>query len=546
MVTARGRTSTTAVPAFTKSQPGHAHNLSPIKRRFVVVNVVLGWATGGAVAENTGAATVVGVLDLDVGAFPASVASITIASVAGVTFSVDPTTFAVTATGGFDHETLASRPLGILITYVDSTDNGGETLSLTISDVNEAPAVTGYHGVTSASISETAAAGREVARVTISDPDAGENVTLSLIGADAGFFVLDGLRVRLASGVTLDHATAASLSFSVRGTDTGGLTADQAFTVNVLDSFTDASGLQAALGGSGTSLGLTVALTDDGPRLEIGGQSAVLSGASTLQLADGELAFGASTDLASIERMYQGLLGRSANGSEMMIRANFVTHGGPLNEIMSFILASDEFSLHVQANTSANDAAALTNGEFVELLYGRVLGRGSDSGGLAFWTAVLEGGFISRADVALGFTNSSEAQTRFSSDTQALWAADEQAHLVRSLYDVAFNREPDAGGLAYWSGLLEQGLSTDIFVDFLVASSEFQTRIAGMTTSQIVQQFYLDGLERTADDGGLAFWTGVIDGGLADWSDVLLGFATSTEQDGQLANYREGSDIFVT
>jgi len=118
---------------------------------------------------------------------------------------------------------------------------------------------------------------------------------------------------------------------------------------------------------------------------------------------------------------------------------------------------------------------------------------------------------------------------------------------VRSLYDVAFNREPDAGGLAFWSTLMDQQVLTiGQVADYLVQSPEFQLRIDGLSTGQVLAGFYQDGLERAADNDGMAYWTFVFDNGLADWSDVLVGFALSSEQGTQLESYRSGTDIFVS
>jgi hypothetical protein len=435
----------------------------------------------------------------------------------------------------------------ITVTASDGTlSSTGRDVAITVTDVNEAPSVSPYLGVTITNIAETAAAGREVARVTVSDPDMGDSVTLSLTGSDANLFVLDGMRVRLADGVMLDHDSAPSLSFSVLGTDAGGLTSSQAFTVGVLDAVGEGQSLQAVLGGDGSSMGLTVSLTDDGPRLHLGSITAILVGQDLLTLADGQLGFGVGSSLAGIERVYLGLLGRGTNGDERMIVNNWLDHGGSLSQLAREIIRSDEFSSYVASHSSAPDAASLSNAQYVDLLYDRILGRAADETGSAFWNSILDNDQLSRADLAVVFADSGEAQTLFAGSTQALWAVDLQAYLVRSLYDVAFNREPDAGGRAFWSGVMDQGLSIGVVADYLAGSAEFQAAIAGHTTREIVQMLYANGLERSADGDGLAYWTSVIDNGLGDWSDLMVGFATSPEQNSQMTSYREGTDIFTS
>ena len=507
-------------------------------------NYILGWTSGGSVAENVPSGSV-GFLNLDTASFPAAIGTIVVTGPGGAVYNVDPGSFEVTATGALDHETLPSVPLSILITFTDLSDNGGETLGLDVTNVNEAPILLPFNNVTTVSIGDTAVAGREVARVITTDPDPGDIVTLSLIGPDAGLFVLDGLRVRLANGVTLDHAAAPSLSFGVRATDGGALHADQVFTVHVESVIGQASSLQAVLGGgNGSAVGLTVTLSDEGPVLRLGGSAIVLSGQDTLATADGQLGFGAATGLAQVERLYLGLAGRAATGTERMMAADALEHG-TVADLAASLLHGTEFTAYVQAHSAAPDVDGLSNAGFAELLYNRVLGRASDSPGLAFWTGALDQGLASRADTASLFAVSAEAQSIFGAQTRALWAVDAQAYQVRSLYDVALNREPDAGGLAFWRGVLETGVSMHTVADYIVGSAEFQSLVSGLTTDEIVEMFYQNGLERAADAGGKAFWAGVIDNGLGGWSDVLMQFAQGPEQDGQLASYRNGSDIFV-
>lgn len=506
---------------------------------------VLGWSTGGTVAENTASASI-GFLTLDSGNFPAAVASITATGLGGASYSVDPGTFEVTVSGALDHETSASVPLSILITFTDMTDNGGETVNFAVNDVNEAPVLLPFGNVTNTIIGENAIGGRQVALVTVTDPDLGDSAALSLIGPDAGLFVLDGLRVRLANGVTLDHAAAPTLQFTVRATDTGGLQNDQAFSVQVEDVVTQATNLQAILGsGNGSAVGLTVSMTAEGALIQLGSSAFMLAGQDTLATADGELAFGAGTNQALLTRMFLGIAGRQTNGLEMMAVLDHFSHGATAVDVAQALLHGSEFTSYVQANSGAQDVDGLSNGQFVEILYNRVLGRTSDSGGFGFWSAELDGGVLSRAEMATLFATSSEAQGLYANSTRALWAVDAQALQVRSLYDIALNREPDAGGQAFWRSVLEQGVSVQEVAGTIISSSEFQALIGGLTTGQIVELFYVNGLERASDNAGKAFWTGLIDQGLASWGNLLVAFSESPEQTGQFHSYLTGSDIFA-
>lgn len=100
---------------------------------------------------------------------------------------------------------------------------------------------------------------------------------------------------------------------------------------------------------------------------------------------------------------------------------------------------------------------------------------------------------------------------------------------VARLYQAAFDRAPDAGGLAFWTSALQAGVGLGTIADQFVATPEFQTRYAPLGTDQFVDSLYLNTLDRPADPAGRAFWTGVIESGGADRGDVLLGFSQAPE-----------------
>ncbi|MCS6891123.1 MAG: DUF4214 domain-containing protein, partial [Rhodovarius sp.] len=215
-----------------------------------------------------------------------------------------------------------------------------------------------------------------------------------------------------------------------------------------------------------------------------------------------------------------------------------------LTTIAEAILGSEEFNAEVSARYGVGNVMDLSNETFLEFLYDRVLGRAPDAEGFAFWRDLLEAGSLSRAEVLVLFTESSEARERFADQTQALWAVDLEALIVRSFYEVAFGRDPDAEGFQFWKNALESGLSLRAMADFFVASEEFQAILAGREIEEVVELLYTQGLGRAPDAEGLAFWTGLIEDGTGSWSDVLLGFILSDEQNGQFSAYRDGIGLF--
>lgn len=101
---------------------------------------------------------------------------------------------------------------------------------------------------------------------------------------------------------------------------------------------------------------------------------------------------------------------------------------------------------------------------------------------------------------------------------------------VYRLYQAAFNRTPDAGGMGYWVDVATDGLASmhDIATSF-VTSQEFSDLYGELANQQFVEQLYRNVLHREGDAGGIAFWTGHLNAGTLDRAGVLMGFAESPE-----------------
>ena len=102
-----------------------------------------------------------------------------------------------------------------------------------------------------------------------------------------------------------------------------------------------------------------------------------------------------------VYRLYQATLGRAPDAGGFIGWFNGLAEGRlQLEQTAAAFVNSREFQ---------SVYGSLTNAEFVELLYQNVLGRSADAGGLANWTARLDGG-ATRASVVLGFSESAEFQ----------------------------------------------------------------------------------------------------------------------------------------
>ena len=130
--------------------------------------------------------------------------------------------------GPLDHETLASYNL-----LFRTTDAGGfsryDTFTIQVADVNEAPSLP---SLSNATIAESAPIGSVLGTLAATDPDAGDSLSYSLAGTPTPFAVA-GNELRVAA--PLDYESAASHAVTVRVTDSGGLSSEQTFAVQVTD-----------------------------------------------------------------------------------------------------------------------------------------------------------------------------------------------------------------------------------------------------------------------------------------------------------------------
>jgi hypothetical protein len=123
--------------------------------------------------------------------------------------------------------------------------------------------------------------------------------------------------------------------------------------------------------------------------------------------------------------------------------------GTTLAEISQAFALSPEF---------AQRYGALTNSQFVSLVYQNVLGRAPDAGGLAFWTGRLGAG-MTRGDMMAAFSESPEYRAVIGNEVY-----------VTMMYVGMLRRSPDAGGFSFWVGYMDGGKSgLDLIAGFLAA-----------------------------------------------------------------------------
>ncbi|MEC3860168.1 DUF4214 domain-containing protein [Mesobacterium sp. TK19101] len=172
-----------------------------------------------------------------------------------------------------------------------------------------------------------------------------------------------------------------------------------------------------------------------------------------------------------------------------------------------------------------------TEARQVYRLYEATLGREPDKGGLLSWTQALAEGGTSLNDVARAFVNSAE----FS----AAYGPLDNEDFVSLLYWNVLGRAPDAGGLASWLDLLDDGASRQSVVLGLSESAEFkattnadaQSFVEAQTQSlwaDDVFRMYQATLDRAPDLGGFLTWTDNLASGW-DYQQVVAAFVNGLE-----------------
>lgn len=97
------------------------------------------------------------------------------------------------------------------------------------------------------------------------------------------------------------------------------------------------------------------------------------------------------------------------------------------------------------------------------------------------------------------------------------------------IYQAAFDRTPDAGGLSFWIKSMDAGMALIDVAKGFVASAEFQAVYgANPSNFDFVERLYENVLGRDGEPGGVTYWIGQLDGGLSK-AMVLAGFSESAE-----------------
>ena len=243
-----------------------------------------------------------------------------------------------------------------------------------------------------------------------------------------------------------------------------------------------------------------------------------------------------------VVRLYQAYFLRNPDQGGFMFWRRSLLNGIGLAAISDFFAGGPEFIARY---------GNLSNEQFIDQIYGNVLGRQADAGGRAYWLGQLGAG-VTRGQVMLAFSESNEFTTK--TGTGAPYGGAPNAPVnnpapapapqpqpqpvgqpvspyaaeIRRLYLGYFLREPEADGLGYWATQRQAGITLAVVSEQFALSNEFQARYGQADNAAFVDLVYLNVLQRQPDAEGRAYWVQQLDAGMTRGA-LMIGFTESVE-----------------
>jgi len=267
------------------------------------------------------------------------------------------------------------------------------------------------------------------------------------------------------------------------------------------------SGSKAGYTLTRTSSGMTVASAANG--------TDTLINIERLQFTDKTLAFDLDGNAGQTYRLYQAAFDRVPDKAGLGDWIEGMDRGMGLSQVATGFINSAEFKALYGNNP--------TNSEFVTLLYDNVLHRAPDTGGFNYWINSLSSG-MTREQALIGFSESTENKV-------ALMAFDMNGNMgqVYRLYQAAFDRTPDTGGVGDWTQGMNNGMTLNQVATGFINSPEFKALYGNNpSNADFVTLLYDNVLHRAPDTGGFNNWVNALNQGVSR-EDVLIGFSESLE-----------------
>ncbi|KRB75761.1 DUF4347 domain-containing protein [Noviherbaspirillum sp. Root189] len=251
-----------------------------------------------------------------------------------------------------------------------------------------------------------------------------------------------------------------------------------------------------------------------------------VDGTDTVANVEKLLFTGAEPDMTArgtITRMYDALFDRAPDQQGLDGWVKIGSTGMSMHDIANNFIASTE-------SKALFDGAS--NGQFIDSLYQKALGRTAAEAERSTWIGILDQGRADRADVLYAFANSAEKLSLDKANGVTLdFNRTDVATLVR-LYDTLFDRKADKAGLNYWIAASENGMAMSDIANRFIQIAEALPQFGGMNNTQFAAYLYKTGLGRQGSNAEIAAWAGQLDNGVISRGDALLGFAESVEKIG--------------
>jgi uncharacterized delta-60 repeat protein len=160
--------------------------------------------------------------------------------------------------------------------------------------------------------------------------------------------------------------------------------------------------------------------------------------------------------VAPVIRLYFAFFLRTPDFGGLDFWVRYYRSGSTTDDIAAFFATSAEF---------ASRYGALSDAQFITLVYQNVLGRAPDPSGFAFWTGQLTTGARNRGQVMLAFSDSAEYRASILNEV-----------IVTSAYYGLLRRTPDPGGFGFWVRHLDDGNPAQGLINNFLNSAELRAR----------------------------------------------------------------------
>lgn len=131
-------------------------------------------------------------------------------------------------------------------------------------------------------------------------------------------------------------------------------------------------------------------------------------------------------------------------------------------------------------------------------------------------------------------------------DAAIAYDTDGVAGQAYRLYQAAFDRNPDTGGLGYWIDYLEKGANLLDAAAGFFNSAEFKGVYgAAPTNNELITRFYQNVLHRLPDQGGFEWWVEKLSNGDISPTQALVNFSASPENQVQVIGVIENGMEFI-